>query len=434
MQSFDLLKFFLVIVATGLGLLLAFHISKTRHQKLIIFSLIIGFFVYNGVAVSYKIAPIFLLASYAFFLIAIVCGFIIGKSLFLTFGRTLDRNIGNVLETLIQGRAPMVIIALYFAIHLFYLIYQEFRLHLIFSPPSPDIRQWFEGRYATNVSFIIAFLKYIEILLVPFFYFSLYKYKQKLLLLLFFIFTPLYISYILNSYLGRYQVLFSLIFIFMVIWTERPRWRSSLVLLSVLILPALAYIASVYSRLRIGGDFSDVEFFSSISRIFQTETSFLINTGLPLLESGKTIDLIGYYSWILTLPIPGFLKGWLEVPLINYEISEIVLERKPGSSGFYVVLPGLLSESYYIYGRWFFWVHGLFFGCFAAFFCKILERNESLKFVFYYVCIVLLFNLNRGGVGSVLPPLINGFLGFFVFIFLMVIMAQRKKKSHFRFQ
>jgi hypothetical protein len=145
-------------------------------------------------------------------------------------------------------------------------------------------------------------------------------------------------------------------------------------------------------------------------------------TGVPLIESGARMDLSRYLAWVFTLPLPGFLKGNLDVALINYELSEVVLSRSIGSREWYVVLPGLLAESIYIYGLWFFWIHAFFIGFMLSFFCRMSEGSPYLGVMFLFIVVMFMYNINRAGIAGVLPVLVNGFMLFYIVSLFLILM------------
>ncbi len=160
--------------------------------------------------------------------------------------------------------------------------------------------------------------------------------------------------------------------------------------------------------------------------VLARELGFLKNVGVTVLEAGARVDIGAYFTWIATLPIPKVLTGDIEGARINYEISEIVLGLPIGSPGWYVVLPGLVVESVYIYGRYFFWLHGIFLGIMAAFFARIAERVPQFLFLYLYIVLMFAYVLNRAGISALLPTIINEFLFFYLFLFFVIFRTRRR--------
>ena len=123
------------------------------------------------------------------------------------------------------------------------------------------------------------------------------------------------------------------------------------------------------------------------------------------------------------MPLPKLFVGPVEVARINYEVSEIVLGLPIGAYGWYVVLPGLVAESVYIFGRNLFWIHGMVLGLVAAFFVRLTERVPQFFFIYLHLVVMFGYALNRGGVSSLFPELLNKFL--FFYLFLAALIAYR---------
>jgi len=241
------------------------------------------------------------------------------------------------------------------------------------------------------------------------------------------LFLPLYLDYVYELYIGRGKILLAILVLGIFVWVVRPERRRAMLLMGLLLGPWLVVAFSFYASLRLGVRGGDVTLFGALSEIFQSEFSFLIRTGLSLIQSGKTANLASYLAWVVSLPVPAFFKSGLDVALINYEISQIVLGSFVGDYGFYVALPGLLAESFYIYGGGYFWLHALMLGAFAGFLSTLLSRNPRMVGVYAYVVGIFFYTLNRGGVSSTLPLLVNGFIVFYVYLFFPILALRRRR-------
>jgi len=76
-----------------------------------------------------------------------------------------------------------------------------------------------------------------------------------------------------------------------------------------------------------------------------------------------------------------------------------------------------------------FWLHGLFLGIMAAFFARVTERVPQFLFLYSYIVIQFSYVLNRGGIASLLPTIINEFLSFYLYLFAIVFYHRRKMYS-----
>src|SRR3546814_3283876 len=142
----------------------------------------------------------------------------------------------------------------------------------------------------------------------------------------------------------------------------------------------------------------------------------------------ETVNMFCFILLILTLPIPYFIKGPLPVALVNYEISSLIIGKRPGDYGFTVNLTGLITESFYIFGPRFFLLHGIFCGFIPGAAARIVEGTRCYQILALYLAMLMLHPLNCGGIASSLPDITNGFLAFY--IFLLDRQSTRLNSSH----
>src|SRR3546814_7735032 len=76
------------------------------------------------------------------------------------------------------------------------------------------------------------------------------------------------------------------------------------------------YLAQ-YSAVRMGAMYTGNSVFGGALDTFTAETTFLLQGGLAVIEMDETVNMFSYIIWIVTLPIPDFIKGPLTVDLVN---------------------------------------------------------------------------------------------------------------------
>lgn len=200
----------------------------------------------------------------------------------------------------------------------------------------------------------------------------------------------------------------------LVYWNENPSKRSVVLISSSILFPFVLYFFFLYTYLRHGSTI-DISVIDAISLIVESETGFIRNAGNILVEKNVFADFSRYFSWVLTLFLPiGFVYKFEQIEL-NFEMSSHILGYAYGS-GWYVNLPGPLAESIYIYGSYFFWVHFLLLGIFAAFLTKLFTESKSYYLLLIYITLILSYNFNRAGIASILPLLTNQFWLLYVFL------------------
>ncbi|HRK65978.1 MAG TPA: hypothetical protein PKY73_00385 [Hyphomonas sp.] len=216
----------------------------------------------------------------------------------------------------------------------------------------------------------------------------------------------------------------AMIVVVLYLWDRFPRWRVSLVGVGTLGAVGVLAAFDAYGLMRLGAPvesvWSNVE--QSVIAVLEVETSFLQQSGLFIIESGIRVDFGAYVNWLVTLPLPGALKEGLDVALINTEISEYVLGISRSEAGFYIVLPGLLAESFYIYGPGFL-IHGLLLGAVTSLCATTFGYARSFTFVHYTLVVYITLDLNRGGVAAVAPALANETLSLVLLILVLKSMG-----------
>lgn len=431
MLNVDPEKLVALLLTSALSVGLAFAVTSNQTQRLMLLLMLGGFFLYSGLGITDAWFGAQYLVYYTLFAFSIVFGFWLGLGLFAPIGRSVGEFSAKYIRSLTSGRLPVYCVIFFISLHVFKLVVPEFRLYLLIDPPIPNLRIWFSSRLDVIQDGNNSVLHYISTLSTPFFYVSLYHFRQKVWRLMLIIGIVMYAKYVDQGYIGRGELFFNAVFIFLVLWMEHRAIRSLLLIAAACSAPIIVTGFYAYSLLRLGVDFANIDLTDAVARVFETEFTFMIRSGLPLIDSAQHVDLGRYVAWILTLPIPGFLKGGIDVALVNYEMSTIILGRGVSDPGFYVTLPGLLAESIYLFGSTFFFMHALFIGVAAAFFCRLSERIPSMNTLLIYVAILFAYNLNRGGIASLLPSVVNEFLLFYLFLGISIY---RTKASIWRAQ
>jgi len=383
--------------------------------------ILIGLLLYSGIGAAYpEVTAIYLIYYFCFFL-SIVLFFPFFNIIFSSTSRISGRALKPLFERIDRQFGWSILIWIYFFLHILPLVYPDFRLYQLISPPTPDLPYALAMRfYPQETNYLLKIASYIQILLTPIFYVALYRYRNRIVPVIMILFGLIYIQYVDKGTIGRSPVFMAMLLIFIAIWVNHPRYRKHVVVVGIALLPVFFVASYMYSIIRIGGQVHDISLADATLNIINSETSFPKNVGMVIIESGEKVDFISYMKWILTLPIPKVLTGEIEGARINYEISDIIFATSRGERGWHVVLPGLISESVYIYGHYFFFFHGIFIAFIAAFIICLIERTPQLLFLKAYVIVLFAYVLNRGGIAALLPTIINQFLLFYLIIFVVV--------------
>ena len=416
-MQFDFyILFFTILGSLLLGSLFILAV-RGRRQRLLLGGFLAGYLFYSGIGMAYPEVPLSYLFFYFSFFIAFALAFWFFSAAFAGISEPADRFLAPALNHVETHALWAVVICLYLLLHLLPLLYPEFRLHHLLAPSPPDVITALVRRFEpreTNI--LLKLADYTRLSLMPFFYIALFRYRGNLKRILFLLLLLNYIRHVDAGYVGRGYVIMDLALIGIFIWESRPRSRRLLVAASAALLPLLLVASYIYGMVRIGGTVGPINPLEAIGQELELEMSFFRSVGLPLLESGSRVDLAAYFKWLFTLPLPKIFTGEIEVARINYDIARIVLGLDPGTRGWYVALSGLLSESIYIFGSYFFWLHAVFLAFLAALVGRLLERTPQLAILRIYVVLLFTYVLNRAGVSALLPYLINNFLLFYIFV------------------
>ena len=405
----------LVVIALGsmLVVLPAAAWLPRDTQRAMLVAITAGLFFFSGIGASSQEVSGLFVAFYFVTLGGIVLSFIVGLAMFGRISRSASPKIISALGDIDGGKVWTWAVVAYVALLFFPLLWPEVRLDRLLSPPAPDLRAVMAARFEGTIDPFTRLVGYGQLLLTPFFYVALYRWRDRMWFVLLLLVGVLYLEYIAAAYVGRGVVLKHLVLWIFGVWWWQPRKRKWILLGTFASMPFVLYASYWYARARLGAEAGSESLLEAMGSVLAVEWSFVERVGMPLLESGRTVDLPAYALWVATLPLPKIFTGPIEGARINYEISEIVLGVAWGAPGSYVVLPGLVAESVYVFGPFLFWIHALCIGVMAAAFVSLTERIPPFGFVFGLGIWLFGYVLNRAGISAVLPVIMNEFLLFY---------------------
>jgi len=240
-MSIEPLKLILILVGTLLlgagGVITASGFT----QRLMLTGLLSGLAFYSGIGASDSEVPFVYIVYYYLFFMAVIIGFHFGRAIFLPLSRSIGRKSSEALRSVSHGISWYVVIAIYVLLSLIPLVWPKFRLHHLLMPPKPDLRDAFYRRFTEEPDAVIRLIGYIKLLLTPFFYIALYRWRfyiGKIFVLLVFL---MYIDYVTNAYIGRGSVLMNLGLIILGIWILRPKYRRRIIVAGIILMPFFFY-------------------------------------------------------------------------------------------------------------------------------------------------------------------------------------------------
>lgn len=412
-------RILIVTVATLLLGGVTVNSLNTDKQKTFFLLSLAGLYFYSGFGSAYSD---YVSQSYLFyyvgFLVVYCMSFVFVSKAAKGISSRLSESTSYKIERLFaNGSFGQGAIFTYLMLSLFPLLYPNFNIDRLWNLPGFDIRMsWFYGLPPGKSVMELAILN-VRFLVLPFYLIGLYRYRQKIITLVVLICLPYYFEYCANGYLGRTILAYILGLLLIFLWHEQPKYRTKIILYSFVLSPFVLFLLTIWSASRTGElvlNFSIIP----IVETLQKETGFPI-LGEKVISGDLHTNLSDYFMWMLALPLPKILVGPKPMCLMTVEITEIV-ERIPlGYHGFSITLTGPVTESVYIYGSNWFWLHGIFVGFLAGFLCSLTESIRSAVFVYAYFIVAFSFVFARAGIGGLMPIVMNQFLSFYLILFII---------------
>lgn len=316
------------------------------------------------------------------------------------------------------------IINLYIILNIFDLLYPNFKLHLLVSPPLPSLDNHF-NKYIDDVNLDpISHSFYIfKQFLLPFFYLSLYKYRNNYKKVLFILLIILYINYCVSGYVGRGEILVAFIIVFLPMLSNASSKRRRFLLFGgIFFIPLIAYLLVQFSYIRLGSTTENMTIMEALGLLFKQEISY------PLLyddyiSASTNYGIAEYLLWIVFLPLPGFLKFGLNNFDYIIEFSSNISGLYAYESGFSIILPGIVGESIYIFGKVLFPCHAILLGIIISFLMRYLSSSKIYQYLTFFFVIKFTYALCRAGTVSVYPMFFKYFL---IFILITYLLSKKK--------
>lgn len=313
------------------------------------------------------------------------------------------------------------IIILYYSLILVDLIVPENKLMNIIHPPQPDVLSMLDARYSGNESNIItSIINNIRIISYPFFLLSLYKYREKSFRLCIIILGTYYLTYCKDGYIGRGSMLEALIIIVIFTYAFRPKLKKIILIASVCIIPSITIFLVNYSVTRIGGSAENISAIEAISVLISQECSYP-QYFKAILQNTNDYAL-NYLLWLFTMPLPGFFRGGIDANF-NALFSEFMLGIPRTSNGFFILLPGVVGESVFLFGKYLFWINGLLYGLIMGWTYRILSKHSQLFGLLIASAICFGYTINRGGMASGIPFILK----VLCYFYLLLVIVKNKK-------
>jgi hypothetical protein len=410
---FNIPQFIGIILGTLLVFSWIFFLRKHWENKIAYLIIVSFILLYSGIGGSLK------QVSKEYVIYYFIYIFILSFSLYLFKGKDKKTHYvdSNKLNGFIERYAQHIIL-LYIFLHILDLCVPSFVLYRIFNPPSPDVIAALKEslQHLKQTNFIASTNYYILQLLTPFYLVCLYKYRHKIIWFLSFIFIVLYLIYCRDGYIGRGTILLYLILCLYISLKYNPKLRKWVIITCILLTPTLIIFFVNYSRLRLGAEATTIGFGDAFELLLYQETSLPSFFEKYKNSSGELFT--SYLHWLISLPLPGFLKFSDSDWAFNAILSEKVLAIPRTANDFSIVLSGVVGESIFIFGKYFFWLHAIIYGLIISKSFSFLEKYDCLTFLYIYTALILGYYIARGGTVSGYPFILKHLLLFYIFTYI----------------
>lgn len=425
----DMVSLFTIVFFSIVIFMVAYLTTRKPIHKIYLIFSSVSIFVYSGIGNSYKeIGSDYSIKFLVFFGITILT-----MSLIFNSRVVLKRNKDSIKKSSskISKGVILTLVILFFCVYLVRLTYPVMRLSYLYNPPPLSINDIFiryeqlrslpiwEIFRLINVATFVFFMIYIQKL----------KKKNKIIIVLILICSWIYLEYITLGYISRYEMVVYFVFLFIIVINRnmndyRLKFKTMMIL-GVIFVALMPFMLS-FEMLRQGGQVTSSGSFDAILRLFFKESDYpkyyneavLINT--PGLWKR-------FYHWFFTLPIPSIISGTFksDVLIVNRYFTEAYSGILYGDYGFSIILPSILGESLMIYGKNYYWVHGLFTGVFVGLLGNVLSKNDDLSTLNLFYAVKMI-SLGRGGVTGIIGLVVNSLVFYALIMFLIKLMTTKK--------
>lgn len=371
------------------------------------------FFIYCGLGIGYMET-----LNKSYMLTYIVYAITFSQFLKLFMKKKIKIPESNVINTFSEKWSKVIILSylLFFIIPLI----QSGRIGNLVHPPLPKLGDVIaETNFESNQvsSLFESFISFTYI----FYLLALFKYVKKPFLVVALLLLPTYIGYCQGGYIARSGAAYLMTTVIFVLYHFYPRIRKTIVYCLLLTIPFVIVFFAAFIYIRSGADVVKRGLIDSLNFLIQSESYY--PQWYDSIISVNSTYALNYFYWLVTLPLPGFMKPFN----INVNFNALFTADVTGvplSGVTSIVLPGLVNEGVYIFGKYFFFIHAIIFAfIFSITYNSINTRNNN------YIALVstmLQFSLltSRGGTFSYAIAVKMLFV-----LFIFKLLSVKKKKN-----
>ncbi len=362
---------------------------KDNTFKVLCVLLAVFFFIYCGIGVGYMKTPNkYYMATYTVYVIT----FSIFLKLFMK--RRIKIPESYVINSFSEKWSKLIILVylLFFIIPLI----QSGKIGNLINPPLPKlgdviVETNFEENQVSSIFGTLINFTYIFYLL------ALSKYVKKPFILVALLILPTYIGYCRGGYIARSGAAYLITIVVFVLYHYYPRIRKAIIYCILLGVPIVIVVFAAFVNYRLGADVEKRGVIESLNYLIQFESYF--PQWYDGLQNGHSTYIPNYFYWLVTLPLPGFMKLFdININFNALFTSDVTGVQLSGVTS--IVLPGLVNEGVYIFGEVFFFIHAIIFAFIFSITYNTISSRENNYIAL--VSVMLQFSLltARGGTFS----------------------------------
>jgi hypothetical protein len=412
-MSFNTVSFIWLLLATLLPFWWVLKIKDLKYQ-LLVFFLVVFIYLYCGFGLTFDSESN---TNYGIYYTIYMMS--LGFSLFHFYKKDVKIPISNNINYF-SLKHSLIIILIY---SLFYIIplIQNGHLGRLLSPPTPDISEDF-NTYDFSKNQFSNILGTLKNFVAPFFFLALYKYVKKPWKIILIYVILIYISYCETAYAGRSGLAVYGAFIFLVLVKYYPKARKAILFGGCIAVPLIIIFFAAYADIRQGRQSDNNSFNLALEYLYQSELTFY--KWFDNVINFKSNYATNYIAWLFTLPLPGFLKP-IEMNMnFTAMFTMDVLGLSSASQVDNILLPSLVNESIFIFGKYFFFLHAVILGFIFSITYNSLRKNPANFLVLLSVLLDLCFRAGRAGTIGPYAPIFK-----LLFVFFLFYLLSSKKKT-----
>lgn len=424
---YNWLSFLIVTTVTIIPFL--WVLKRTTKEKLYFISFVFFLWIYAGVGYGWSNCPNGYIWPYLLYM------FTLGFTCALSDSRKPQRGRSSELS---EGLSKVVkkygkAIIIFYTFICFLQLALTGKVSNLLHPPSADLLSLMDDvTEGTNMGGTELLLYYIKSIVYVFYLVSLYIYKDDLKKLSLAILVPLYIGYANSGYIARGEVMLAVITICIAVFVKYPQYRKKFVIGALISAPFIMVLLYWYSMRRIGVELSisSINISDAMKILTYQETSYPSHYEELRKWPYNPNLTYSYLTWLVNLPLPGFMKLGDGDFAFNVLFSEKISGGLRGTEGFYVQLPGIVNESLFIFGPVFFFVHAIILGFIISKVFRLIRYDFEL-FLLIHLGFSVAFQLGRAGTtaAGVFPFYFKHFLIYLLVRYILINNIRKKHKN-----